>query len=82
MDVAIKEFVNSSDDPVVAQNISMAQGVIENNKAYEGFAGSEVNDFNSFEAANNQAKKQVCKNTTTIGKNAQEGKGARANAGR
>ena len=79
MDIAVEEFINSSNDAVVNQNMTMAQGVIDNNSDYAGFANSKVVDFSSFEAANNQASAQVATNTNALGHNAQAGKSARAN---
>lgn len=79
MDIAIKEFINTSSDPVVNQNMEMAQGVINNNNSYNGFAGSVVTDYDTFDSANSKAKAQVATNTTALGRNAQAGKSARAN---
>ena len=77
-----KEAVNDDKfDPVINQNIDMAKGVIENND-YDGFSGSVITDFDTFDAANNKVKDEVSKNATKLAENRRLGERARANAGK
>lgn len=82
-DYMSEAVTNPTFDPVINQNMSMAQSLIDNNSNYGGFAGSgPINSFDSFDTANNLVKTHVTENTSSLARNARTGKSARANAGK
>ena len=81
IDKAVSGFMDRGGDAVIANNMSIAQGIIDNNQKMD-FGTKKISNFSEFDTANVQSNKNITKNTNQLARNKKEGKAARANAGK